>query len=388
MPISSSVRNLDLKPGMVPSAQGTVFRAAAASDLPALLDIENAVFPTDRLSRRSFRHFLTSPRAIFQVVEIQGVVAGYYLVRFRRGTAAARLYSLAVAPAFQHRGLGARLVAHGETAASEAGCAVVRLEVATSNQVARALYQRSGYRQVARLPGYYENGEEGVRLEKPLRFARPRPGGPPYYEQTTEFTCGPACLMMALAARNPDFPLDATAEVRLWRRSTTVFMTKGLGGCEPFGMAVTLAEEGLHPEIHVSEDGPLMLQTVRNAEKRKVMMLVQDDFHRQATQLGVPRHLHRMDVPELAGLLRGGALALVLVSGNRMFGKRVPHWVLAHGADDHHIFLHDPWIEATSHESATDATDIPVPFVEMDRMWRWGATRLRAAVLIPPLTES
>jgi ribosomal protein S18 acetylase RimI-like enzyme len=366
------------------TAEGATLRPANANDLPALLDIESAVFVADRISRRSFRHFLTSPRAILRVAEIGGKLAGYCLVLSRRGTAAARLYSLAVAPEFQQCGLGAALLADAETAAFEADRAVLRLEVAASNHAARALYQNNGYRQVARLPGYYENGEDGIRLEKPLRASKPRPGGAPYYEQTTEFTCGPACLMMALSARKPGFVMNPTVEVSLWRQSTTVFMTRGLGGCEPFGMAVALAGEGLAPEVFVTEEGPLMLQTVRDAEKRKVMKLAQDEFQRQAQQLGIPVHLRRMDVAELAARLGRGALALVLVSGNRMFGKRVPHWILAHGADDHHVFLHDPWIEDKAHESATDATDIPAPFAEFDRMWRWGAARLRAAVLIPP----
>ena len=362
---------------------GVTLRAAEVDDLQALLDIEDAVFDTDRISRRSFRHFLASPRAIFRIAEAGGGVVGYYLVLSRWGTAAARLYSLAVEPTLRQRGLGAALLADAEAAAFEADRAVLRLEVATGNQMAQALYRRSGYRQVARLHGYYEDGGDAVRLEKPLRIGAARPGTVPYYEQTTEFTCGPACLMMALAARKPGFVMDPTVEVRLWRRSTTVFMTKGLGGCEPFGMAVTLAEDGLAPEIYVTEDGPLMLQTVRDAEKRKVMVLAQDDFQRQAERLEIPVHRRRMDVAELAARLREGALALVLVSGNRMFGKRVPHWVLAHSADDHHIFVHDPWVEDKAHESATDATDIPAPFAEFDRMWRWGATRLRAAVLIP-----
>ena len=36
-------------------------RRGRVSDLDALLALENAVFTTDKLSRRSFRHFLTSP---------------------------------------------------------------------------------------------------------------------------------------------------------------------------------------------------------------------------------------------------------------------------------------------------------------------------------------
>lgn len=366
-----------------PGTADAVFRDAEPRDLADLLEIEDAVFTTDRISRRSFRDFLASPRAILRVAEVEGAVEGYHLVLSRRGTAAARLYSLAVAPAHQRHGLGAGLLADAEAAAYAADRAVLRLEVGAGNAAAKALYRAAGYREIARLPHYYEDGEDAVRMEKPLRDTTHR-SMTPYYQQTTEFTCGPACLMMALAARKPGYPMTSIIEVRLWRRATTVFMTSGLGGCEPFGLAVVLAKEGLVPEIFVTEDGPLMLQTVRNAEKRTVMELAQDDFRQQAGELGIPVRLRRLEVWELAGRLGEGALALVLVSGNRMFGQRVPHWVLAHGADDRHIFLHDPWVEDEAHESATDAADIPAPFAEFDRMWRWGATRLRAAVLIPP----
>jgi ribosomal protein S18 acetylase RimI-like enzyme len=387
MPDQRGAAALSETPGST-SLSGLMIREAGTDDLGALIAIENAVFTSDRISRRSFREFLASPRAILRVAEVAGEVAGYYLVLFRQGTAAARLYSLAVAPHWQGHGLGARLLANAEAAAYAAERAVLRLEVEVSNAPAHALYRRAGYRAVEKLPGYYESGEDGVRLEKPLRAETVPPAPVPFYEQTTEFTCGSACLMMVLAGRRPGLPLTPSTEVRLWRRATTVFLTSGLGGCEPYGLAVTLAEEGLKPEIYVTEPGHLMLQTVRNPEKRKVMMLAQGEFHRRVAELGVSMHLRRLEVWELAERLRQGALAILLVSGNRMFGKRVPHWVLAHGADDHHAFLHDPWVEDKVFETATDAANIPTPFAELDRMWRWGATRLRAAVLVPPDGET
>ena len=357
-------------------------RDAELADVPALLEIENAVFITDRLSRRSFRDYVSSPRAILRVALIGGVLAGYHLVLFRQGTAAARLYSLAVGPAWQGHGLGRLLLANAEAAAFDSDRAVLRLEVEVGNEAALALYRSAGYRLVAKLPRYYESGEDGLRLEKPLRGAIPQ-SSVPYYEQNTEFTCGPCCLMMALAARKPGYRMDPATEVRLWRRATSVFLGGGLGGCDPYGLAVTLAEEGLAPEIHVTESGPLMLQTVRHPDKRKVMELVQEEFRREVAERGIPVHLGWLGISELAEKLQTGALAVLLVSGNRMFGKRVPHWVLAYHADRRHIFIHDPWVEDKAFETATDAASIPAPLAELDRMWRWGTSRLRAAVLIP-----
>ena len=54
---------------------------------------------------------------------------------------------------------------------------------------------------------------------------------PPYIHQTTEFTCGPACIMMALAWADRSFKPEPAFEFRLWRESTTIFMSSGPGGC-------------------------------------------------------------------------------------------------------------------------------------------------------------
>src|SRR5205809_1033925 len=80
--------------------------------------------------------------------------------------------------------------------------------------------------------GYYENGGDALRFEKrlvpdPKALAAP----PPYFHQTAEFTCGPACIMMALAWADRSFQPEPAFEFRLWRESTTIFMSSGPGGC-------------------------------------------------------------------------------------------------------------------------------------------------------------
>ena len=364
-----------------------MFRPATSADIETLHAIESEVFTTDRLSRRSFRALAKSPTAVMRVAEAPGgAVVGYSLTLFRNGAAAGRLYSLAVAPQMRGGGLGARLLRDAEQAAYQAGRATLRLEVSTANAAAQALYRRAGYRKIGFVAGYYENGEDAIRLEKPLRDGlHPMPPAPPYYEQTTEFTCGPSCLLMILSAMKPGYVADPVAEVRLWRAATTIFMTSGLGGCEPYGLAVALAREGLSPELYLSETEPLFLESVVNEEKRRVMRLAQQDLRAQAADMAIPVHAQGLGAAALAEKLTGGAMACVLISGNRMFGKRTPHWVLAYAADAEHIFFHDPWVEdKEALESHTDAAALPAPFAEFDRMSRWGKIRLRAAVLVRP----
>ena len=67
-------------------------RNAARGDLDALMELEHRVFATDRLSRRSLRHFLKSPTAEVIVAAADGRLAGNAIVLLRPGSRVARLY--------------------------------------------------------------------------------------------------------------------------------------------------------------------------------------------------------------------------------------------------------------------------------------------------------
>src|SRR5258707_51980 len=88
-------------------------RKAERADLDVLTDLEQRVFATDRLSRRSLRRFLNSPTAEVIVAEDAGRLAGTAIVLFRPRSLIARLYSLAVAPQMGGRGAGTIFTASG-----------------------------------------------------------------------------------------------------------------------------------------------------------------------------------------------------------------------------------------------------------------------------------
>ena len=147
-------------------------------DLPALVALERAVFTTDVVSRRSFRHFLDSPHAdllVAQDLKAQGLVAqhngkfaGYVLVLYPPRSKLARLYSIAVEPHSGGRGIGPLLLAAAERTARRRGRRAMRLEVQEHNTRAIARYEKSGYRLFGRHHAYYDNGEDALRFEKPL----------------------------------------------------------------------------------------------------------------------------------------------------------------------------------------------------------------------------
>jgi ribosomal-protein-alanine acetyltransferase len=358
-------------------------RAATLNDIDALFALETAVFETDRISRRSFRALITRPTATTLVAETDGAIAGYAMILFRAGTGMARLYSIAVAPERAGAGLGRKLLQAAEEAAKKQDRILLRLEVREDNAGAIALYRKTGYRQIGRLDDYYEDGMAALRFEKLLRAdeALPVPRTP-FYEQTTDFTCGSACIVMALGRFVGPSYLDPIWEIRLWREATTVFMLAGPGGCEPFGLAVVASQYGLKPVIFCSEKDFLFLDTVRNPEKRKVMELAQVDFRRRAKELKIETHIFAFTLRDVRKAIAEGKVVAVLVSGYLMFGKKVPHWILAHGDDGRHIMVHDPWVEDEVGETVADAANLPVPYAVFDRISRFGRNGLRAAVFL------
>jgi ribosomal protein S18 acetylase RimI-like enzyme len=143
-------------------------RPGRMRDLDALLAIEQAVFTTDRLSRRSFRHFLAATGATTLVAETHGEIAGYVLVLYPPRSKLARLYSITVARHSARRGIGTLLLAAAESAARQRSRYTIRLEVHEHNGRAITFYEKSGYRLFGRHPAYYDDHGNALRFEKPL----------------------------------------------------------------------------------------------------------------------------------------------------------------------------------------------------------------------------
>lgn len=143
-------------------------RPARAEDAAAILALE-AHFPGDRLSPRAVLRLLRSASARVWVVDGNDGVAGALVLLTRAGSATARIYSLAIAPAARGQGLARALVRQAEAHAAAAGLRALSLEVRQDNAAARALYSALGYAPVRVLPGYYDDGADGLRLRKELR---------------------------------------------------------------------------------------------------------------------------------------------------------------------------------------------------------------------------
>ena len=368
-----------------------VIRRARDADLPRLLRLEELAFSSDRLSRRSFQRWLRHADCIFSVCEASDALAGYILVILRRGTRLARLYSLAVDPQLRGQGIARRLIQHAESEARQAGALFMRLEVASNNDSAIALYRKLGYLQFGRYRDYYEDHDDALRMEKCIHVYTPAGDSRviPWISQSLDFTCGPASLMMAMASLAPDYVADAMEEIQIWREATTIFMTSGHGGCHPVGLGLAAHTRGFGVEVLVNQPGPLFLDGVRDPNKKRVMSLVHEAFLLQARESGVAVHYTDVDQQRLCDSFVRGDNVLILISTYRMANRKAPHWVLLSGFDDSCLYVHDPDLDSevpsdivAENLSALDCQHIPIAKEDFAAMSRFGSNRLQAAVIV------
>jgi len=360
-----------------------MIREARLQDLGALVEIENSCFDVDRFSRRSFRYLLTKANADTLVYEKDNQILGYVTLLFHTGTSLARLYSLAVMPEARGKGAGRALLEAAEAVALENECISLRLEVRRDNRGSIQLYEKMGYRLFGTHPDYYEDHMEALRYEKRLApQLKPELVRVPYYKQTLDFTCGPSALMMAMKALQPRLKLSRKLELRLWRRSTTIFMTSGHGGCGPYGLALAAYHMGFDVEVHVNEKGVMFLDSVRSDEKKEVMRLVHEDFVSEMKKLPLKVRHGALRVDAIHRKFEQGGIPIVLISSYRIYREKFPHWVVVTGFDQKYIYVHDPFVDYEAGRVALDSINMPIPRKDFERMARYGKAGQKAVLIL------
>lgn len=144
-----------------------IIRKACDEDIPHLISIEENLFASDRLSRRQMRYHIRNDKALFLTGLLGRQPVGYILLWFREN-GRGRLYSLAVAAGQQGRGFGKALLERGFDAIRGKGVIKIGLEVDAADKKTISLYKKFGFREVARIPGYYEDGRAALKMIKDI----------------------------------------------------------------------------------------------------------------------------------------------------------------------------------------------------------------------------
>lgn len=359
-------------------------RNASLSDAPTLVALEHKCFTADRISLRSFKRFITEKRSDLLLVERDNKILGYFLLIYRRGTSLARLYSLAVDPDCRKQGIAEFLMLEAEKTAATRRCVLLRLEVRYDNTAAIRLYQKLNYQEFAVKHDFYEDHSDAICMQKQIiQFDTESVSRQvPYIAQTTPFTCGPACLLMAFNYFEPGKYDPLSLEIDIWREATTIFMTSGHGGCGPRGLALAAYNRGFDVEIYLNKEGPLFTDTVRSEVKKAILQRVHDSYRQKVEQSAIPIHRSELGISKIKQLLQEGALLLVLISTWQFDKSKAPHWVVVCAVDEHFVYINDPDTEDIPWLSSTERQYIPVEHSVFIKAFSYGKNRLKAAVVI------
>jgi [ribosomal protein S18]-alanine N-acetyltransferase len=144
-------------------------RVADATRLAAMSQeyVETGLKPAWSSSRITWH--IRHPESVVLTARAPDLVGGFAIMRYADDVA--HLNLLAVDPAHRRRGVARRLMTWLEETAFTAGTFIIGLELRATNDAAFAFYSALGYRELGRVPGYYQGVEPAIRMARDVRMS-------------------------------------------------------------------------------------------------------------------------------------------------------------------------------------------------------------------------
>ncbi len=149
--------------------ESLILRAAHVSEARAIASMSRLLVEHGlnwRWTPARVKKSIKDKETMVLVASIDGLMSGFAIMKFR--DADSHLFLLAVEPKMQRSGIGATLLAWLEKSCRTAGMRQIRVEVRANNHSARKFYERSGYRFIGQVAGYYGKRESAVVMVKTL----------------------------------------------------------------------------------------------------------------------------------------------------------------------------------------------------------------------------
>lgn len=155
------------------NSTAVTLRPALPQDVPAMAVMARDLVEVGlhwRYTARRLTALLGDAETMALVASDGAGVQGYAVMQF--GERGAHLVLLAVRPARQRQGIGARLIDWLHRSAEVAGLGAIELEVRADNRPAQAFYRRLGFVETRLLPRYYDGRIAARRMRRPVGIGR------------------------------------------------------------------------------------------------------------------------------------------------------------------------------------------------------------------------
>ena len=131
------------------------------NDLESICEIENKCF-LDAWSADQFKTALNGKTQKIMILENEGVIAGFGVIMTVLDEC--EVLRIAVKKEFRRKGMGSVLLDSMLEEGRKSGAGIFYLEVRSSNDPARRLYEKKGFTETGRRKDYYKNPKEDAVL--------------------------------------------------------------------------------------------------------------------------------------------------------------------------------------------------------------------------------
>lgn len=177
----------------------------------------------------------------------------------------------------------------------------------------------------------------------------------PQYRQATQFTCGPACLMMAMKFFQPNLRLTRELEFDIWREANLVESY----GTSKEGLALAAARRG----FEVYTIGRTLPHSFIDAIKDQipnldlgVLELLYEDTKTKFRSMGLRNQSSRIELLKLRQTLMRSHVPILLTSTLLFLkGEDLPHWVVVTGYGRDGWYVNNPLARTTHTKVGHDA---------------------------------
>jgi len=168
----------------------------------------------------------------------------------------------------------------------------------------------------------------------------------PYYRQSSDFTCGPACVLMVMKHFEPNLQVDRYVEFEVWRQCNMI----GVRGADPYGLSVPLLDCGYEVQLltqrrRMVAAGPWRRRLLRHfsSEEVELSFLGMKQNQIRALRRKLPVTYRRPLVTDVVSGVRNGFVPIALVHMGVVHSLNIPHWVVVTDASQGCVVFNDPY---------------------------------------------
>lgn len=163
----------------------------------------------------------------------------------------------------------------------------------------------------------------------------------PFYRQHFDFTCGPACMMMAMKYLEPGVRPGKDLEIDLWREANLITVC----GTSRYGLAFSAATRGFSARVTSNTGGIDFADKFVPSLDAPTTLLLREQFsERRARCKKLPVRERQAMITDrtLREALFSNHVPLIVTSSRFCGGEDCPHWVVVTGIDDKFLYFSSP----------------------------------------------